>query len=26
LLPNVNHHETFFKNLGSAEIRNNFNR
>ncbi|HAV25409.1 MAG TPA: hypothetical protein DCX01_04450 [Bacteroidetes bacterium] len=26
LLPNINHHETFFKNLGSAEIRNNFNR
>ena len=26
LLPNINAHETFFKNLGSPEIRNNFNR
>tara|TARA_R110002073_G_scaffold163550_4_gene319641 strand:- start:210 stop:1031 length:822 start_codon:yes stop_codon:yes gene_type:complete len=26
LLPNVNHHETFFKSLGSPEIRKNFNR
>jgi len=25
LLPNVNHHETFFKNVGSPEIRNNYN-
>tara|TARA_B100000768_G_C11255355_1_gene366120 strand:- start:265 stop:1185 length:921 start_codon:yes stop_codon:yes gene_type:complete len=26
LLPNVNHHETFFRTLGSPEIRKNFNR
>ena len=26
LLPKVNHHETFFKTLGSPEIRKNFNR
>jgi len=25
LLPNVNHHETFFKSLGYPEIRKNFN-
>ena len=26
LLPKVNHHETFFRSLGSPEIRKNFNR
>ncbi len=26
LLPKVNHHETFFRTLGSPEIRKNFNR
>jgi len=26
LLPNINAHETFFKSLGSPEIRQNFNR
>ena len=26
LLPQVNHHETFFKGLGSPEIRKNYNR
>jgi len=25
LLPQVNHHETFFKSLGSPELRKNFN-
>ena len=26
LLPKINHHETFFRSLGSPEIRKNFNR
>tara|TARA_R100000951_G_scaffold27457_2_gene23361 strand:- start:2937 stop:3827 length:891 start_codon:yes stop_codon:yes gene_type:complete len=26
LLPRINHHETFFRSLGSPEIRKNFNR
>jgi len=26
LLPNINAHETFFKSLGSPEIRKNYNK